>query len=128
LDRPGNPLDKGLAKALAIHSLKGYVMAKGYWVVSVDVTDLEEYKRYVAENRHAFRKYGARFLTRGGKSKIVEGNGRSRLVVIEFKDYETALECCRSPEYAKAMELRKDCAAADFVIVDGYDGPQPTDG
>jgi uncharacterized protein (DUF1330 family) len=49
-------------------------------------------------------------------------------VVIEFKDYETALECYRSPEYAKAMELRKDCAAADFVIVDGYDGPQPTDG
>jgi len=103
-------------------------MAKGYWVVSVDVNDPEEYKKYVAENRNAFRKYGARFLTRGGKSKIVEGKGRSRLVVIEFKDYETALECYRSPEYAKAIELRKGSAVADIIVADGYHGPQPTDG
>src|SRR5665647_847310 len=79
-------------------------MPKGYWVVSVDVSDPEGYKAYVAENRNAFRKYGARFLTRGGKSEIVEGKGRSRIVVIEFKDYATALECYRSPEYAKAIE------------------------
>jgi hypothetical protein len=30
-------------------------------------------KLHVAENRNAFRKYGARFLKRGGKSEIVEG-------------------------------------------------------
>ena len=103
-------------------------MPKGYWVVSVDVSDPEGYKAYVAENRNAFRKYGARFLTRGGKSEIVEGKGRSRIVVIEFKDYATALECYRSPEYAKALVLRKDKAVADVIVVDGYDGPQPTDG
>jgi uncharacterized protein (DUF1330 family) len=103
-------------------------MAKGYWVVSVDVSDPDGYKLYVAENRNAFRKYGARFVTRGGKSEIVEGRGRSRIVVIEFKDYATALECYRSPEYAKALVLRKDKAVADVIVVDGYDGPQPTDG
>jgi uncharacterized protein (DUF1330 family) len=53
-------------------------MAKGYWVASVDVTDPEGYKGYITENRNAFQKYSARFLTRGGKSKIVEGKGRSR--------------------------------------------------
>jgi uncharacterized protein (DUF1330 family) len=42
-------------------------MAKGYWVVSVDVSDPEGHKLYIAENRNAFPKYGARFLTRGGK-------------------------------------------------------------
>jgi uncharacterized protein (DUF1330 family) len=103
-------------------------MPRGYWVVSVDVSDPEGYKAYVAENRNAFRKYGARFLTRGGKSEIVEGKGRSRIVVIEFKDYATALECYRSPEYAKAKDLRKNSSVADIIIVDGYDGPQPTHG
>jgi uncharacterized protein (DUF1330 family) len=103
-------------------------MAKGYWVVSVDVSDPEGHKLYIAENRNAFPKYGARFLTRGGKSEVVEGKGRSRIVVIEFKDYATALECYRSPEYAKAIAIRKNSALADIIIVDGYDGPQPTDG
>ena len=85
----------------------GHVMAKGYWIVSVDIRNPESHKMYVAETRSAFRKYGARFVVRGGKSEVVEGKGRSRIVVIEFKDYATALECYRSPEYAKAIENSK---------------------
>jgi uncharacterized protein (DUF1330 family) len=102
-------------------------MAKGYWVVSVDISDPEGYKRYIAENAKAFRKYGARFLTRGGKAEVVEGKGRSRIVVIEFKDYDTALACYRSPEYAKAIDIRKDKAVSDIIVTEGYDGPQPAD-
>ena len=102
-------------------------MAKGYWVVSVDVSDPEGYKQYIAENAKAFRKYGARILTRGGKAEVVEGKGRSRIVVIEFKDYDTALACYRSPEYAKAIDIRKDKAVSDIIVTEGYEGPQPAD-
>jgi uncharacterized protein (DUF1330 family) len=49
-------------------------------------------------------------------------------VVIEFKDYATALECYRSPEYAKAVEIRQGSAVADIIIAEGYHGPQPMDG
>ena len=101
-------------------------MAKGYWVVSADVTDPEGYKVYIAENAKAFTKYGARFLARGGRAEAVEGTGRSRTVVIEFKDYDTALACYRSPEYAKAIELRKGKAVFDLIVTEGYDGPQPS--
>jgi uncharacterized protein (DUF1330 family) len=104
------------------------VLNKGYWIVQVDVSDPEGYKAYIAENAKAFRKYGARFLTRGGKSETVEGKSRSRVVVVEFKDYATALECYRSHEYAKAIEARKGKAVADIVVVNGYAGRQPTDG
>jgi uncharacterized protein (DUF1330 family) len=102
-------------------------MAKGYWVALVDVNDPEKYKAYVAANAVAFRKYGARFLTRGGAAETVEGKARSRTVVIEFKDYATALACYRSPEYAKAIALRTGASSADIIVVEGYDGPQPTD-
>ena len=102
-------------------------MAKGYWVVSVDVSDPEGYKQYIAENAKAFRNYGARFLTRGGKAEVVEGKGRSRIVVIEFKDYDTALACYRSPEYAKAIDIRKDKAVSDIIVTEGYEGLQPAD-
>jgi len=99
----------------------------GYWIGRVDVTNPDGYKEYVAANAVPFRKYGARFLVRGGKFECMEGESRSRNVVIEFKDYETALACYRSPEYQRAMALRKGQAVADMLVIEGYDGPQPTD-
>ena len=102
-------------------------MQKGYWVVFADVTDPEGYKAYQAENAKAFRKYGAHFLTRGGKAETAEGKPRARVVVIEFPNYATAVECYRSPEYAKAKALRAGNSVMDIAIVEGYDGPQPSD-
>ncbi len=101
---------------------------KGYWVALVDVVDPDGYKLYVAANAEPFRKYGARFLTRGGPAERPEGGMRSRVVVIEFPDHAAALACYRSPEYARAMALRQGKADLDLAIVEGYDGPQPTDG
>ena len=100
-------------------------MAKGYWVASVDVSDADGYKAYVAANAVPFRKYGARFLTRGGASEAVEGRLRSRVVIIEFPSYRAALDCYRSPEYEQARALRMGKSMADIVVLDGYDGPQP---
>jgi uncharacterized protein (DUF1330 family) len=100
-------------------------MAKGYWIAHVDVTDPDGYKDYQAANAIAFRKYGARFLVRGGGSEQPEGRVRSRHLVIEFKDYATALACYRSPEYEAAREKRRGKGEIVLVIVEGYDGAQP---
>jgi uncharacterized protein (DUF1330 family) len=101
-------------------------MAKGYWVAQVDVSDPKGYQEYVAANAVAFQKYGAKFIVRGGRFEAPEGTARSRNVVLEFKDYETAVACYYSAEYASAKALRKDRSEADLLIIEGYDGPQPT--
>lgn len=101
-------------------------MAKGYWVGRVTVSDPEAYKQYVAANAAAFSKYGARFLVRGGAFEAVEGEAWDRNIVIEFPDYETALACYRSPEYEHAMTFRKNASVADIIVIQGYDGPQPS--
>ena len=100
-------------------------MAKGYWVVQVDVTDPEGYKEYVAANAAAFRKFGGRFLVRGGQAERPEGSMRSRIVVLEFPSYAAAVECYRSAEYAAALALRVGRSEADVAIVEGYEGVQP---
>jgi uncharacterized protein (DUF1330 family) len=100
-------------------------MAKGYWIAHVDVSDPEGYKEYQVANATAFRKYGGQFLVRGGVSEMVEGKQRSRHVIIEFKDYATALACYRSPEYAVAKEKRKGKGEMDLVIVESCEGVQP---
>ncbi len=72
-----------------------------------------------------FKKYGARYVTRGGRVGGCRRQIRARTVVIEFDSYEAALECYRSPEYQKAIALRKAAADADLSILEGFDGPQP---
>jgi uncharacterized protein (DUF1330 family) len=101
-------------------------MPKGYWIARVDVTDTEGYQQYVAANAAAFRKFGARFLVRGGRFEAPEGVARSRNVVLEFKDYETAVACYHSPEYLAAKALRVGRSEADVLIIEGYDGVQPS--
>ena len=55
----------------------------------------------------------------------IEGESRSRNVVIEFPDYEAALACYRSPEYQENIKVRQPHSNADLVIIEGYDSPQP---
>lgn len=102
-------------------------MPKGYWVARLDVRDVGTYKRYVEANAEAFGKYKAKFLTRGGKYIPLEGSNRSRNVVLEFESVEAALACYHSPEYQRALVIRKNIADSDIYIMEGYDGPQPPD-
>jgi uncharacterized protein (DUF1330 family) len=68
---------------------------------------------------------GSRLLARAGRHELVEGRMRSRNVLREFDSYEAAQAAYRSPEYSRARPLRAPHAACDFLIVEGYDGPQP---
>jgi len=97
-------------------------MARGYWIARIDVNNMDGYKEYVAQNGAVFNKYGAKFLVRGGRFVGQEGSSRSRNVVLEFKDYETALACYNSPEYVALVALRSPHAESDLIIIEGYDG------
>jgi uncharacterized protein (DUF1330 family) len=99
-------------------------MAKGYWIARVDVKSEEGYKPYAAANPGIFKKFGGRFVIRGGKMDAVEGTARARNVVIEFPDYASALASYRSPEYQENMKRRLPHSIADILVIEGYDGPQ----
>lgn len=102
-------------------------MAKGYWIARVDVTDPEGYKAYVAANAGPFKAYGARFVVRAGRFENPEGSSRTRNVVLEFPSYQAALDCWNSPGYQDAIKLRLPVSTVDIIIIEGYDGPQPSD-
>lgn len=100
-------------------------MPKGYWIVRADVTDQEQFKKYVAANAAPLKEYGARFLARAGRFEVPEGTTRTRNTIVEFPSYQAALDCWNSPEYQAAIKLRLPASQLDLVIVEGYDGPQP---
>lgn len=102
-------------------------MPKGYWIARVDVADAEGYKGYVAANAGPFKAHGARFLVRAGRFENPEGASRSRNIVLEFPSYQAALDCWNSAEYQAAAKLRLPFSTADIVVIEGYEGPQPSD-
>lgn len=98
-------------------------MAKGYWVVSLEITDPEAYRAYQAFVRPFLAANEGRFLIRGGQQDVVEGSVKSRVVVIEFPSYEQATRVYRSEAYQTGLKLRLGASMADFAIVEGFDGP-----
>lgn len=97
---------------------------KGYWIVHIDVRDADGYKPYMSACQTAFGKFGARYLVRGGRQEVTEGNARARTVSLEFPSYDAALACYHSPDYQAAKKLRDGKAEFDLVIIEGYDGPK----
>jgi uncharacterized protein (DUF1330 family) len=97
-------------------------MTKGYWIGRVDVSDADHYAKYVAANAAPFAKFGAKFLVRGGSYDSVEGESRSRNIVIEFPSLNAAKACYESPQYQAAKALRDPVAICDLIIIEGYDG------
>jgi uncharacterized protein (DUF1330 family) len=97
-------------------------MPKGYWIARMTVNDSAEYPKYVEGAAEAFKRHGAKFIVRGGRSEAVEGPGRDRNVVIEFPSFEDALACYNSPDYQAAAKIRQASAEGEIIVVEGFDG------
>lgn len=98
-------------------------MQKGYWIVRVDVTEMDQFKMYVVAGAEALSKYGAQFLARAGRFECPEGTTRARNSIVEFPSCQAALDCRNSPEYQAAIKLRLPVSTLELVIVEGIDVP-----
>ncbi len=64
--------------------------------------------------------YGGKFLVRGGKVEILEGDWKpNRFVILEFESLERAKEWWDSEEYREAKHLRHATANAQMIVVEG---------
>ncbi len=94
-------------------------MPKGYLIARAVVTDPAAWALYAAAATQAQKTHGAKPLVRGGRTEVVEGEGRARNIVLEFETFEQARAYAHSPEYAAARKLRDKAGFLDMVIVEG---------
>jgi uncharacterized protein (DUF1330 family) len=94
-------------------------MAKGYWIVHIQVTNPEGYKGYTALAPAAVVAFGGRMIARGGTGEVTEGELKPRHVIVEFPSFQAALDCYNSPEYQRAKLIREAHSSAEFAIVEG---------
>jgi uncharacterized protein (DUF1330 family) len=100
-------------------------MPKGYWIPHLDVSNPEGFQAYRTTADAGHKRFGSKLLARGGRREVVEGKMRARNVLREFNSYDEALAYYRGAEYSRAHVLREGHAVCDFLIAEGYDGPQP---
>jgi uncharacterized protein (DUF1330 family) len=82
-----------------------------------DQAPFEEYRRHVIAS---FEPFGGKFLARGGKLTVLEGEWPyERSVILEFPSREKAEAWYHSPAYQKILPLRLKCMSSNFIIMDG---------
>ena len=98
-------------------------MAKGYWINQSDVTDEAGHAVYAKAVAEYLARRGANTLvfSQAGRHEVVEGTPRSRQLIQEFPDYESALAAYHSEEYQEIKKLRRNTAIIDLLIVEGFD-------
>ena len=92
----------------------------GYVLAEIEITHPDGYREYTTMVPATIQKYGGRFLVRGGKSQVLEGDWpQRRRVIIEFPSYEQALKWFDSPEYEKPKALRQANSNGRLLLLEG---------
>jgi len=96
-----------------------------YVIVDVDVLVAAEFARYAELVPPTIAQYGGRYLARGGRTVLLDGEPEpKRVVILEFPTLERAREWEASPEYAPARAIRRRAARVRMVAVEGV-SPSP---
>ncbi len=91
-----------------------------YIIVEVDIKDHVRYEDYKRLTPASIAAYGGRFIVRGGKAELIEGDQEpKRIVVLEFENTERAKAWWNSPEYSEAKNLRYATAESRMILVEG---------
>ena len=91
-----------------------------YVIANIDVKDPVRYQDYIKMSPSSITQYGGRFIARGGKAQVLEGNWQpKRLVLLEFPSAEQARKWWESEEYAPAKALRQATSDGELTIIEG---------
>ena len=91
-----------------------------YLISQIEIHDPQGYEAYRKLVSPSLAKYGGKFIARGGRIDVLEGNwSPKRVVICEFESVERAREWYDSAEYKPAMDIRQKTASAQIIVVDG---------
>ena len=94
-----------------------------YILVDITINDPQTYERYKLLTPASIAAYHGKYLVRGGRTEVLEGDWEpSRLVILEFPGVEEAKAWWDSEEYAAAKALRQSCTTTEMLLVEGFPG------
>ena len=91
-----------------------------YLIADIEVTDPHAYEEYRSLVPAIIAAYGGRYLARGGRIEMLEGNAAPhRFVVLEFPNMAQLRAFYDSPEYQPLVELRQRASRSTLFAIEG---------
>ena len=93
-----------------------------YIIVEIDVIDPIEYEEYKRQASATVHQYGGKYIVRGGKTEVLEGDWQpKRIVILQFESLARAKEWLNCEEYHEPRKLRHKTAKTNMILVEGFD-------
>ena len=93
-----------------------------YVLIDLDVHDPEGFATYRTDVPALIAKHGGKYLVRGGKFEVLEGEWQpNRLVVLQFPDRQAIHNFFDDPDYSDLKALRQRVSDSVIIAVDGID-------
>ena len=95
-----------------------------YMIVEIEILDLVGYEEYKNLTGATVEKYGGKYIVRGGKAEVLEGDWQpKRIVVLEFESAQRAKEWLNCEEYREPGKMRHRSARTNMILVQGLASP-----
>ena len=83
---------------------------------AVSVSFVDETGRFIdVSNKWASLPMYSAYIRRG-TYKFMKGKARVRNLMVEYRNYETAVTCYRRPEYQARQKIRASIAKTKFIV------------
>ena len=93
---------------------------KGYLVLDLSISNLDEFREYIEKIPAFIQKHGGRYLVQGVKPEVMEGNWNpERMVILEFPSPEVAKDFLTDPEAQPLFSIRHKTTTSKLVLAEG---------
>jgi uncharacterized protein (DUF1330 family) len=100
-------------------------MAYGYIIVDMQISDMEQYKQYMASAPETVTQAGGEYLARGGTVEVMEGDWQpGRMALLRFPSFAAAHDWYHGDMYARALAKRAGATKFfNMVLLEGLAAP-----
>ena len=100
--------------------------APAYVIVEMHITDMEQYKQYMAAAPATIRAFGGEYIVRGGRHESLEGDWNPhRMAMLRFPSWEQAKAWWDAEDYRLRVRPLRQGSTEYFniVLVEGVSAP-----
>ena len=91
-----------------------------YVIVEIEILDPAGYEEYKKLASATVEKYGGKYLVRGGRTEVLEGDWNpNRIVVLKFESAQRARKWLNCEEYREPRKMRHRTAKTNMIVVEG---------
>ena len=100
-------------------------MAYGYIIVDMQITDMDQYKQYMASAPESVAQAGGEYLARGGALEVMEGGWKpGRMALLRFPSFTAARDWYHGELYTRARAERTGATKFfNMVLLEGVAAP-----